>query len=384
MALDLPELLKQAVSLGASDLHLVPGNPPMARIKGRVEALPDAKPLSAESVQMLGYSVLTEDQRSRFEQDLELDCSFAVPELSRFRMNCYNHRAGMGAVLRVILSTIPTPDTIGITPEMIKLIEQPRGLVLVTGPAGSGKSTTLASLIEHLNKTRYYNIMTIEDPIEFVYENKCSIIQQREVGRQTKSFAEALRRSLRQDPNVILIGEMRDLETISLALTAAETGHLVLGTLHTLDAGSSVERIVDVFPADQQAQIRLQLSMTLKGVLSQLLLETKAGTQRVAARELMIVTSAISNLIRQGQTFRLRNELETGRAIGMFSMDQYLALLIQSGLVELDVALSKCQDPSAVRHLLRATAAPPKGKPKEDDETEEKEEEEEETEEETA
>jgi len=354
---ELTEVLKALVTAGASDLHLVVGKPPMARLNGVMQPMNGAPALSAEECERLIYSVLSEAQRARFEEAWELDGSVTVPGAARFRLNAFRQKNGAGAVFRAIPSKIPTPQEIGLMPSIANLIDLPRGLVLVTGPTGSGKSTTLACLIEQINLKHQKKILTIEDPIEFVYEDKQSVILQREVGTSTKSFADALRRAMRQDPDVILIGEMRDLETIQLALTAAETGHLCFGTLHTQDAPSTVDRLIDVFPAIQQAQIRLQVASVLQAVVCQQLLPRKGGG-RVCAREFLRVTTAVGSLIREGKTHQIYNAMEAGAKHGMISMDQYLAFLIKQGAVEPDEACSLAHDPSTVRALAGMAPAP--------------------------
>ncbi|MEK7656926.1 MAG: type IV pilus twitching motility protein PilT [Elusimicrobiota bacterium] len=349
---DLVEVLKLAVAKGASDIHLVVGKAPMLRIHGEMLPLEGHPILDADETKRMIYSVLYEDQRARFERDWELDCSFAVTDVARFRVNVFQQKKGVAAVLRVISSRIPTPQELGLMPSVVKLISEPRGLVLVTGPTGSGKSTTLASLIETINQTMRKTILTVEDPIEFVYEDKQCVISQREVGQQTKSFAEALKHSLRQDPDVILVGEMRDLETISLAITAAETGHLCFGTLHTQDAPTTVDRIIDVFPSEQQQQVRIQVSTVLRAVVSQVLLPRPDGRGRVCSREVMTMTPAIGSLIREGKTHMLYGAIESGAKFGMISMDQHLAFLVKQNLLKVEDAVSKARDPQNLRTLL--------------------------------
>ncbi|MBN1620966.1 MAG: type IV pilus twitching motility protein PilT [Endomicrobiales bacterium] len=343
------EILKQAVQRGASDIHMVIGKSPVVRIRGHVQELEEFPKLSAEDSKKLIYSILFEDQRSRFEQSWELDCSFSIPQLSRFRVNVFMQKNGVEAVLRVISSKIPSPDEIGMQQSILKFASLPNGLVLVTGPTGSGKSTTLACLLNIINETRPEHILTIEDPIEFVYENKKCIVRQREVGQQTKSFTNALKYALRQDPDIVLIGEMRDLETISAALTIAETGHLAFGTLHTTDAAQTVDRIIDVFPPHQQQQVRVQLSTSLRGVVSQTLLPKSDGVGRVAAREIMTVTPAIANLIREGKTHQIYSAIETGAKFGMINLDRALLQLVQTGQVNPEDAISKAKNPDFVR-----------------------------------
>ena len=359
---ELSEILKAAVGMGASDVHFVPGNPPMVRLKGEVQPMPGAASLSGEGVRGLVYSALAEDLRARFETHQELDCSFSLEGVSRFRMNVFMQKDGVAAALRVIPAKIPLPADLGLTPAMVALAELPRGLVLVTGATGSGKSTTLAALLQHINSTTRRHILTVEDPIEYAYKNDKSMVQQREIGQHTASFAEALRRSLRQDPDVVMVGEMRDLETISLAITAAETGHLCFGTLHTQDCAQTVDRMIDVFPDHQQQQIRVQLSMALKGVIAQVLLPRRDGQGRVAGREFMTVTTAIGSLVREGKTHMIYSAIESGAKFGMFSMDQHLAQLVRTGVVTIEGAAAKARDPEMVRkYVIGGAAAPATG-----------------------
>ena len=345
---EMTEILKVAVEKGASDIHISIGLPPMARISGRMTPLP-YDVLTADEARRLVYSLMFDAQRRRFEEDLELDVSSSIQGVGRFRLNALLHRNGVGAVLRVIPSKIPTPQDINLPAAALEVTKLPRGLVLITGPTGSGKSTTLACIMDLINQQRREHILTVEDPIEFVYESKSCVVTQREVGAQTKGFGEALKHALRQDPDVVLIGEMRDLETISAALTIAETGHLVFGTLHTNDAPSTIDRIVDVFPPFQQQQVRTQLAGSLQAVISQILLPRADGKGRVAAREIMIMTSAIANLIREGKTHMIYNAIESGSRQGMISMDRTLAGLVQSGLISIDVALEKAHNPDTIK-----------------------------------
>ncbi|MFH0802481.1 MAG: type IV pilus twitching motility protein PilT [bacterium] len=350
---DIFPVLERAVEIGASDIHLVVGRPPMVRVKGSIGPLEEFQPLSHDNIKGMIYGVLFDEQKQKFEETLELDCSYNIPGLSRFRLNVHMHKDGTGAVLRVIGSQIPTPEQLMLSEAVTKLTALQKGLVLVTGPTGSGKSTTLASLIELINQTRRDHILTIEDPIEFVYDQKYCVITQREVGSQTLSFANALKSSLRQDPDIILVGEMRDLETISLAISAAETGHLVFGTLHTSDAPQTIDRIVDVFPPYQQQQIRVQLANSLKAVVCQILIARADGKGRVAAREILIVNSGISSLIREGKTHQLYGALETGGKLGMITMDKSLSNLFLQGLITNEEALAKCHDPDQLNAYLR-------------------------------
>ena len=349
--MELVQILKTAVQTGASDIHLVIGKPPMMRLNGEIAPIPDTAPLTAEESKRLIYSILYEEQRAKFEENWELDCSFAVAGFARFRVNVLVQKNGVEAVMRVISTKIPTPEQLRLSPAIIAFADLPRGLVLVTGPTGSGKSTTLAAIMELVNQKVTGHVLTIEDPIEFVYESKQSIFRQREVGQNTKSFAAALKAALRQDPDVILVGEMRDLETIQLAVTAAETGHLCFGTLHTQDCPSTIDRIIDVFPPHQQAQIRVQLATVLQGVVSQILVPRADGAGRVAAREVMLMTPAISNLIREGKTHMIYGAIETGAKYGMVPMDKALAELVREGMVKPEEALLRAHDPNNLRTL---------------------------------
>jgi twitching motility protein PilT len=351
--MDLTDILKRAVSMGASDIHLSKGCPPLARVDGELMEVPGFSVLRPEIARSLIFALLYENQRAKFEDELELDCTVTVPGLSRFRTNVLAQQGSVEAVLRVIPSKIPKPETLGLGPATMELADLPRGLVLVTGPTGCGKSTTLACLVDRINTRSAKHVITIEDPIEYAYTRKRALIRQREVGGDTKSFREALRRAMRQDPDVILVGEMRDLETISLALTAAETGHLCLATLHTTDSAQTVDRIIDVFPPEQQQQVRVQLGASLKGVVSQILLPRKRSTGRIAARELMLVTPAISNVIREGKTHMIPNMIVTGAKHGMYSMDASLKELMKRGLVEAAEAVSRSSNPDQMAQEAR-------------------------------
>ncbi len=353
---ELTEVLAQTSRLGASDLHLVVGKPPMVRRQGLIEPMSGLAPIGAEECERMVYSVLTEAQRAKFEDDWELDGSVSIPGLSRFRLNVFRQKNGLAAVFRVISAKIPTPAELGLMPSITNLIDLPRGLVLVTGPTGSGKSTTLACLIEQINQKHQKHVLTIEDPIEFVYEDKKSVVLQREVGASTKSFAEALRHAMRQDPDVILIGELRDLETIQLAITAAETGHLCFATLHTHDAATTVDRIIDVFPPSQQQQVRVQLAGVLQAVVCQQLLPRKGGGGQVCAREFMKVTTGIANLIREAKTHQIYGAVEAGAKHGMITMDQYLAFLVKQNLLEPGEAAAAAHDAETVKRLVGMNA----------------------------
>jgi twitching motility protein PilT len=347
--MEMIEILKATVQSGASDVHLVIGQPPMVRVDGELRPLKDFPVLTAEESRRIIYALLSDVQRARFDKEWELDFSVAVDTVSRFRANVLLDKKGVEAVLRVISSKIPTPEELQLPPVITDLAKLPRGLVLVTGPTGSGKSTTLACLVNLINEKRHEHILTVEDPIEFIYENKNCVVRQREIGQQTQSFAQALKHALRQDPDVVLIGEMRDLETIAAALTVAETGHLVFGTLHTTDAAQTVDRIIDVFPAHQQQQVRTQLSNCLKAVIGQTLLPRVGGKGRVAAREIMIVTPAIANLIREGKTHQIYGAIDTSARVGMISLDKALADLAKKGLITTEEALSKANRPEMIR-----------------------------------
>ncbi len=357
--MELIEILKSAVQAKASDIHIVVEKPPMIRVNGRVMPLLNFPILTAEDAKALIYSMLYQDQIARFEERLELDMSYYIPGLSRFRVNVLSQKNGIEAAMRLIPSKIPSPAEIKLSDAVISLTKLPRGLILVTGPTGTGKTTTLASMLNVINSERYEHILTIEEPIEYVYEHKRCIVRQREVGLNTHSFSEALKHALRQDPDVILVGEMRDLETISLALTAAETGHLVFSTLHTQDAPQTVDRIIDVFPPHQQHQVRAQVAATLKAVISQQLIPRADGRGRVAAREVMIATPAVSNLIREGKTHQLYGAIETGMKFGMHTLETSLAELVKDKLITMEDAFAKANNPDLLRLKLSAIGIKP-------------------------
>ena len=337
------ELLELATYKKASDLHISAGLPPVIRVDGRLIRV-DQQVLSPDDVESLVFPMLSNEQRRRLEQEWELDFSYGVQGLSRFRVNIYKDKGSYAAAFRTINSVAPSFDTLGLPDIVKKVSDRPRGLVLVTGPTGSGKSTTLATMIDYINSTRAEHILTIEDPIEFVHKSKKSIIHQRELGQDTRSFSNALRSALREDPDVILVGEMRDLETIRLAITAAETGHLVFGTLHTSSASQTIDRIVDVFPEGQQQQIRIQLSTVCEGIISQQLVTTKDNKGRIAATEVMVVTPAIRNLIRENKTFQIQNTIQTSSNKGMHTMDQDLINLYNKGKISREIVLNRCSD----------------------------------------
>ncbi len=344
MEFDLPSidtLLARAVELSASDLHLTVGAPPAVRVHGRLEALPDTPALDPDASRTLLYRILTTEQQKRFELDRQLDLSYAVPGVARFRVNVYRQKESVAAAFRVVPDELKTLEELGLPQSLLSLTELPRGLVLVTGPTGSGKSTTLAALIDEINRTRSDHIITIEDPIEFLHRHKRCVVNQREIGADATDFGSALRAALRQDPDVILLGEMRDLETISTALTAAETGHLVFGTLHTQSAPSTIDRIIDVFPAEQQEQVRTQLAGALQGVVTQTLLATADGKRRVAALEILLPDDAIRNLIRQGKVAQIYSYMQTGSRSGMQTMEQSLADLVVRRVVDADTAVGR-------------------------------------------
>jgi len=343
------ELLKFAVDSGGSDLHLSVGAPPMLRLDGRMNKI-DSPPLEKEEVDRLIYDVMTEDQRAILEETMEVDFSRELSGIGRFRINVFYGRLGKGAVLRVINSEILTFDQLGL-PEVLKeFASMDKGLVLVTGPTGSGKSTTLATMIDYINANQEYHIITIEDPIEFIHKPKKSLINQRELHTNTLSFTNALRSSLREDPDVILVGELRDLETTSLAITAAETGHLVFGTLHTNSASKTVNRIIDQYPAEEQDQVRTMLAESLRGVVAQILLPKKGGG-RVGAFEILICTPAASNMVREDKIFQLDSIIQTSMKIGMITMDQSLANLIKEGLIEPEDAYKHARNAKSVAKL---------------------------------
>ncbi len=346
------DLLRLMLERGGSDLHITVGSPPGIRQRGELVPVENMKPLMPRDTQEMLLSLLSEEQRRRFETELELDFAYSIPGVSRFRANILQQRNSMGAVFRVIPLKIPTLEELALPKVAKYLSERPRGLVLVTGPTGSGKSTTLAAMIDHINDTRPVHIITMEDPIEFMHRNKRAYVNQREIGEDTHSFAAALKRVLRQDPDVILVGEMRDLETISAAITAAETGHLVLATLHTTGGPETVDRIIDVFPPHQQQQVRMQLSNTLEGVLSQVLLRSTDGRSRVMAMEIMLGIPAIRNLIREGKTHQMATIIQGGGNLGMQTLDQHLRVLLQSGKCTFEEAIGKAQNPRELAQLV--------------------------------
>ncbi|KIF81226.1 type IV pilus twitching motility protein PilT [Noviherbaspirillum autotrophicum] len=342
--MDISELLAFAVKNNASDLHLSSGLPPMIRVHGDVRRI-NLPPLEHRDVHGMIYDIMNDGQRKAYEEMLECDFSFAIPGLARFRVNAFNQDRGAAAVLRTIPSKVLTLEQLNAPKIFADLALKPRGLVLVTGPTGSGKSTTLAAMINHLNETEYAHILTVEDPIEFVHESKKCLINQREVGPHTMSFNNALRSALREDPDAILVGELRDLETIRLALTAAETGHLVFGTLHTSSAAKTIDRIVDVFPAEEKEMVRAMLSESLQAVISQTLLKTKDGSGRVAAHEIMLGTPAIRNLIREAKVAQMYSAIQTGSNVGMQTLDQNLTDLVRRNVISAATARAAAKTP---------------------------------------
>ncbi|MBQ0757072.1 MAG: type IV pilus twitching motility protein PilT [Amphritea sp.] len=341
--MDITELLSFTVQQGASDLHITAGMPPVIRVDGEVKRI-KLPSLEHKQVHTLIYDIMNDRQRKDYEERFETDFSFEVPGLARFRVNAFNQNRGAAAVFRTIPSKVLTMDDLGMGQVFRNLSDNPRGLVLVTGPTGSGKSTTLAAMVDYVNETRNDHILTIEDPIEFVHVSKKCLVNQREVHRDTLGFSEALRSALREDPDIILVGEMRDLETIRLALTAAETGHLVFGTLHTTSAAKTIDRIIDVFPAAEKSMVRSMLSESLQGVISQTLLKKPKGG-RIAAHEIMVGTPAIRNLIREDKVAQMYSAIQTGAGFGMITLDQSLTDLMQKGLITRDVARSKALNP---------------------------------------
>ena len=351
--ISLSELLHKLAELGGSDLHVTTGTPPLIRVHGEIRPLEGYRPLTSADTKQLAYSVLTDAQKHRFEENMELDFSFGVKGLSRFRANVFNQRGAVCAVFRAIPYEIKSFDDLGLPPIVKELCNKPRGLILVTGPTGSGKSTTLAAMIDKVNRERHEHILTIEDPIEFLHNHKSCIVNQREVNADTRGFANALRTALRQDPDVVLVGEMRDLETIESALRIAETGHLTFATLHTNSAASTINRIIDVFPSMQQAQVRAQLSLTLEGILCQSLLPKADGRGRAMAMEILVPNAAIRNLIREDKVHQIYSMMQTGQDVhGMQTFNQSLATLYHKRLITRETAMNRTSNVNELRDLI--------------------------------
>jgi twitching motility protein PilT len=348
----IPELLGVLLDLEGSDLHLTAGVPPVVRVNGELQQVERYPRMNPRALQGMLYAILPQKLRERFEQELELDMSYSLPGRARFRVNVYMQRDSIGAAFRVIPFEIKDISTLGLPGVVADLARFQRGFVVVTGPTGSGKSTTLASMVDVVNTERHAHIMTVEDPIEFLHKHKSCIVNQREVGADTHGFAQALKHVLRQDPDVILVGEMRDLETIGTAITAAETGHLVFATLHTQDAPQTIDRIIDVFPPHQQQQVRVQLSTTLQGVVTQQLIPTADGKGRAVACEVMVATPAIRNLIREGKVHQIYSSMQAGGRFGMQTMDMSLAQHVKAGRITQQIAFERCHDPEELQRLV--------------------------------
>jgi len=356
----LSELLKKMIEMGGSDLHITTNSAPRVRVHGKLRPL-DMPPLTAADTKSLAYSVLTDAQKHRFEENLELDFSFGLKNLARFRGNCFNQRGAVGAVFRTIPWDIKGFDALGLPAVVKGLCDKPRGLVLVTGPTGSGKSTTLAAMLDKINSERDEHMITIEDPIEFLHNHKRCLVNQREVHADTHSFANSLRAALREDPDVVLIGEMRDLETIESALRIAETGHLTFGTLHTNSAASTINRIIDVFPSHQQSQIRAQLSLVLEGILCQSLLQKVGGNGRVMAMEILVPNAAVRNLIREDKIHQIYSAMQSGQdKFGMQTFNQSLAMLYFQKQITLEMALQRSSMPDELQDLINRGVGAPK------------------------
>ncbi|MGH2951987.1 MAG: type IV pilus twitching motility protein PilT [Solirubrobacterales bacterium] len=356
MSVDFASVLNRAVEVRASDVHLSPGFAPAIRVRGRVTPLDDHPDLTAQDTREIVYSLLNDAQRKRFENEQQLDFAYAIPNVQRFRVNVFFQRGAISAALRLVPQEIESIESLGLPLVLEEFARKPRGFVLFTGPTGSGKTTSLAAMVDLINEEREEHILTIEDPIEFLHEHKSCIVNQREVGADARDFATALKSALREDPDVILVGEMRDLETISTALTAAETGHLVFATLHTQSTAQTVDRIIDVFPAHQQHQVRMQLSIALQGIVTQQLLPTADGSARVVGCEVLVPTPAIRNLIREGKTHQIYSALQTSGAVGMQTMDSHLAQLVRMGKITRSLAEQRASIPEELKRLLGGSA----------------------------
>jgi twitching motility protein PilT len=356
MQLDFADVLLEVIDRRASDLHITAGAPPTVRVRGRLVPMEGFPVLTPNDTREIVYSILSEGQRQKFENNWQLDFAYQIPGRARFRVNAYMQRSAVGAALRLIPFDVVPLERLGLPAAVAEFANRPRGLILVTGPTGSGKSTTLASLIDVINATREEHIMTVEDPIEFLHSHKKCIVNQRELGSDATSFAEALKGALRQDPDVILVGEMRDMETIGTAITAAETGHLVFATLHTQDTPQTIDRIIDVFPSEQQGQVRAMLSVALQGIMTQMLLPTADGAGRCVAAEVLVPTPAVRNLIRESKSHQIYSVLQTGAAHGMQTMDASLAQLVRAGKITRQLAESRAHSVEELRRLIGSGA----------------------------
>lgn len=346
------EILEEAKAAGASDVHITVGIPPKIRVNGKLITLTQYnRLLPADTLDML-LNIMTETQRTRFEEKGEYDMSFSIPDLGRYRVNAYKQRGSVALAFRLVGTKVPAPEELGVPASVIDLYQRKRGLILVTGPTGSGKSTTLAAIIDKINNCRDAHVITLEDPIEYLHQHKMAMVNQREIGLDSENYANALRAALREDPDVILVGEMRDFETISVAITAAETGHLVLSTLHTIGAASTVDRVIDVFPPHQQQQIRVQFSNVLEAVISQQLIPTIDGRGRVAAFEVMHANHAVRNLIREGKSHQLTSVMQTNRKLGMMTMDEAIQQLYFAGRISREMAIQFAQDPDNMENKI--------------------------------
>ena len=345
------EIMRTAHKAGASDVHITVGIPPKMRVNGNLITMEYPKLMPADTVE-IAYAIMNDVQRERFDERGEYDMSFSIPELGRYRVNVYKQRGSVALALRLVGTQVPSPEVLGVPESVINLYERKRGLILVTGPTGSGKSTTLAAIIDKINNNRDAHVITLEDPIEYLHQHKMSMVNQREMGIDSQSYANALRAALREDPDVILVGEMRDFETISVAITAAETGHLVLSTLHTIGAASTVDRVIDVFPPHQQQQIRVQFANVLEADISQQLIPTADGTGRVAAFEVMHANHAVRNLIREGKSHQLASVMQTNRKLGMITMDDAIVQLFYSGRIDRNMAIQFAQDPDGMQQKV--------------------------------
>ncbi len=350
--MDFAAVLSRMVEVRASDVHLTPGFPPAIRVRGRISPMDDYPPLAPQDTREVVYSILNDAQRKQFENNQQLDFAYAIPNVARFRVNCYFQRGAISAAFRLIPQEIQSLESLGLPLVLEEFARKPRGFVLFTGPTGSGKTTSLASMVDLINSEREEHILTIEDPIEFLHSHKKCIVNQREIGADAIDFAHALKAALRQDPDVILVGEMRDLETISTALTAAETGHLVFATLHTQSTAQTVDRIIDVFPPHQQQQVRMQLSVALQGIVTQQLLPTADGSSRIVACEVLVPTPAVRNLIREGKSHQIYSAIQTSGAVGMQTMDSHLAQLVRMGKITRMLAEQRASIPEELKRLL--------------------------------